>query len=312
MIRVTSKGVHTATEAAHHYALADQPVVFETKVDALEAHYVGPASERFSELLRHFSEPPILTAANSTLSYFGDAPFAGQMHQVRYWRHKHRAQFDIDHIPFCQIDFNENHIHLLNDHGFDDAINLEVVTGPAMVLLLAEVGVFCLHAGCVATSAGNIAIIAESGAGKSTLSAHVDASWTQITDDILPVQYPYEKSSDPLLLPNYPQLKLPKATVSVRPKAVMKLDSIVRVNPEPGSELVIKEIGRRDAMLQIIRHTVGTKLFEKTVMERHAKFARELSQRVPVLEFTYPRVKEELSSLRKKIVDEFTRRQIPA
>lgn len=307
---MTSKGFHTAErqgDAAHHYVLAGQPVVFESRVMALEAYRIGAASERFSELLLHFREPKILNASNSRLTYHGQAPFDNQQRRVRFWRSGRRAQIDIDTEPVCQIDFEGSHIHLLDAALFDTPVNLEVVTGPALVLLLAELGVYCLHAGAVSTSAGNIGLIAESGVGKSTLAKHVDAQWQQISDDTLPVGLPSKDMQRPELYADFPQLKLQNAAVKIRAEPGAKLSFLLRISPEPTQATVFKKMDRAASMLQIIRHTVAAKLFDQTLMKQHADFAKHVSKGVPMLEVSYPRSESGLADLRNEIVAAFTK-----
>ena len=305
MIRVTSTRVTTAGSGAHHYRLAGQPVVFESRVAALDAYCIGPASEPFNELLSHVGECEVLTDNNATVAYQGFAPIDQQQREVTLRRSAHRAQVDLDGVPVCQIDFNEGHLHLLGDQSFDERANLEVVTGPALVLLLTQADVYCLHAGCVATSVGNIAIIAESGSGKSTLSNDAGTLWQQVSDDILPVGFSGDSSTCPLLLPDFPQLKLDRAEVKSRPKVGMSLDYLLRLSPQPAKEIEFVELGRKEAMLEVVRHTVAAKLFDSERLRKHAEFARRISREVPVLEMRYPRKKKQLPELRMRLVDAF-------
>ena len=282
-------------------------MVFESRVAALDAYCLGPASEQFTELLSHFVEHDLLNAKNAKLAYQGDAPFDHTLREVTLWRSARRAQIDIDGEPVCQVDFDEAHVHVLSTESFSSQVNLEATIGPALVLLLAEADVFCLHAGCVATPAGNIGIIAESGSGKSTLSKDAGAIWQQLADDILPMSFTGGKGSCPILLPDYPQLKLAQAQVKVRPNADLALDYLLRLNPEPADEVEFVELNRKDAMLQIVRHTVAAKLFDRNIMKQHADFAKQVSKQVPVLQISYPRKKKQLPELRMKVVEAFAR-----
>jgi len=309
VIRVTSLDFATAQGAAQHYVLAGQPVVFDTKVEALRSFYVGPATQQFSELLT-FNEPTRLTEDNAELKYAGQAPFCNQLRNVQYWRAGARAQLNVDGRAICHIDFNELHIHLLNADSFDAGINLEVIVGPAMVLLLAGLETYCLHAGAVATRAGNVAIIGESGAGKSTLSAHVDNVWLQLSDDILPtIVAPSSDAESPIsaqLLLRYPQLKLDAATPSIHSAPVQPLDFLLRINPVAGAVKEMVVLDRRSAMLQIVRHTVGAKLFDASTMKNHARFAKKLSKSIPMYEISYPRDQGQLADLQKWIVEQLS------
>lgn len=306
---MTSKGFDTADvdeTVAHHYVIAGQPVVFECEVASLKAFHIGKASQRFSELLLNFKEPILLNASSAILAYHGVAPIDKRDRRVRFWRRGQRAQIDIDAVPACQIDFDENHIHLLNQASFDDPVGLELVTGPALVLLLAQLETYSLHAGAVSTQLGNIAVIAESGAGKSTLCESAGNDWQRISDDVLPVHFS-ESPAWPQLHADFPQLKLKNATVDVVPNEPVKLDYLLRLNPQPEPEIRFEELAKAPAMLQIIRHTVAAKLFSKKQMRHHAAFAKEISQVVPMLEVRYPREKALLPELRKEILAAFTK-----
>jgi len=309
VIRVTSKGFHTADvdeTVAHHYVVAGQPVVFECEVASLKAYHIGKASDRFSELLLNFEEPKLLNASSAKLAYHGLAPIDKKDRRVRFWRQGHRGQIDIDAEPACQIDFEENHIHLLREASFDDQVGLELVTGPALVLLLVELGIYSLHAGAVSTQLGNIAVIAESGAGKSTLCESAGNDWQRISDDVLPVHLS-ESTSWPYLHADFPQLKLKNATVDVVPEKPAKLDYLLRLNPQPESEIRFEKLTNAPSMLQIVRHTVAAKLFNKKQMRHHASFAKEISIVVPMLEVSYPRDKALIPEVRKEILEAFNR-----
>jgi len=309
VIRVTSKGFHTISRqgsAAHHYVLAGQPVVFESEVASLKAYHAGPASERFSEMLVHFNEPTILNAGNATLVYHGQAPFDGQSRRVRYWRQGRRGQVDLDARPVCQIDFKESHVHLIDESSFDQQVNLEVITGPAFVLLLAELGTYCLHAGAIATAVGNIGVIAESGAGKSTLSQHIDRQWKQISDDVLPINLFGDTTAKPKIYADFPQLKLKNCSVKEPLDNDVSLDFLLRINPRPASTIGFKRVDKPASMLQVIRHTVAAKLFDKKLMKHHSNFAKQVSKQVPMLELSYPRQKTQLPKLRAEILTAFT------
>ena len=301
MIRVTGRGI-AADDQATHYSLAGQAMVCQNSMQDLDAFATGLATRSFTNLLSKFIEPSLMTAANAKLRYFGKAYFDKEFREVRYWRSGKRGQIDIQGVPECLIDFDEAHIHLLNCEPLGKGLNLELITGPALVLLLAQQHTYCMHAGSIDTEAGRIGIIAESGAGKSTLSAHVDDKWSQVTDDIMPLMI-NEANNHVDLLPDFPQLKLANNVVVDSPKASGQLDFLLRVNPEPSKKIRFKVLPRTHAMLQIVRHTVAAKLFDTYTLREHAGFAKKVSTLVPVVEISYPREFRQLSELQNKIVD---------
>ena len=87
------------------------------------------------------------------------------------------------------------------------------------------------------------------------------------------------------------------------PKARKPLDYLLRINPVPSEKLGFAELSRTEAMLQVVRHTVAAKLFDSNALHQHAGVARKVSMCVPVIEISYPRNIDQLSSLRESIVD---------
>ena len=305
MIRVTryQEGqIARELESAYHYRIAGQAMVFQNQVASLAAYEQEPASEQFNQL---FKAPPamqILNRSNARLQYSGMAPLNRIDRKVDYWRRSGYAQIDVDGVPVCHLDHHENHIHVLNQASFDDRINLEVVTGPAIITMLALKNIYCLHAGAAATPAGNLAFIAESGSGKSTLSAHVSQHWSQISDDILPLSLsPSEDFVE--MMSDFPQLKLDGGRVVDANRSGYALHFLLRINPQESKTIQFTRLGGTDALLQVIRHTVGAKLFDKRQMKIHSIFAKKISALIPVIEVSYPRNLAQLSELREGIVD---------
>lgn len=314
MIRVTrqgnklvsdNNGEHQATTnsvtdstTAHYYKLAGQSLVFQNEVDALSAFSAGSASESYSKILNGLAEQITVSAAEGKLKYQGFAPFDNVMRDVKYWEYNHLFRIDVDDLPICLVDVKNQHIHVLNEASFDQRLNLEVVTGPAVIVLLALKGVYCLHAGAIATEFGNIAFIAESGVGKSTLSAHIDTQWQQLADDILPIHL----RSDRYQIFDYPQLKLPVNATELPQPQNCTLDLIIRLSAEESDTIEFSRLPRTDALIQIVRHTVAARLFDTSLMIEHSRFAKFLSGEIPVVELKYPRDLTRLNQLRFAIL----------
>jgi hypothetical protein len=268
----------------------------------LSSYATGLATRRFTDLLTHFVEPPMMTAANSTLRYFGKANFDAEFREVRYWRSAKRGQLDIEGVPVCQIDFDESHIHVLNCESLGVGLNMELITGPALVLLLALRETYCMHAGSVDTKVGRIGIIAESGAGKSMLSKHAGDDWCQVSDDIMPLSISQSGLTIDVL-PDFPQLKLQNNSVENPVNRPQPLDYLLRVNPVPSETISFSVLPRVQAMLQVVRHTVAAKLFDAETLHRHANFAKKVSSLVPVIEVSYPREFDKVDQFRESIVE---------
>jgi len=301
LIRITAKVADRSARACR-YLLAGTVVAIQNEVPILNAYADGEATQRFSEILSNIPTPTRLSAANSKLQYHGSAPIGGSAQEIRYWRSGQRGQLDVGGQVACYINFEELHIHVCNDEPLHSDTNVDLITGPALILLLCQLNVYCLHAGAVATQAGNIGFIAESGAGKSTLSAHFDDEWRQISDDILPIHFDPEATFIEML-PSYPQLKLQGASIVSGVPNPQPLHFLIRINPKPSAEIEFKRISNLAGMLQVVRHTVAAKLFDKPALQKHAKFAKKLSVSVPVIEVSYARNLDDVADLRKEIIN---------
>lgn len=302
-LRQAGAAAPPVNERAHHYSIAGQRVVFQTPVETLAAYSEGGATERYSEMLSALTAPPLLNDANSVVHYTGKAPFAGKQREVRCYKVDGYLQFDVEQSPLCSIDFANKQITVLNDAGFDDALNLEVVTGPALMLFLAARGIFSLHGGAVETPVGNILMIAESGIGKSTLSADAGASWRQLADDIIPIRPLGDTKDDGYAIGDYPQLKLKGARPIQMPRQNSKIDLMLRLSNRQVIAAEFRALSKVEALLEIIRHTVAAKLFNDEQMRAHVKLAKRLSAAIPILEVAYPRDLDQISELREKIID---------
>ncbi|MFQ3245345.1 MAG: dephospho-CoA kinase [Arenicella sp.] len=309
MIRITGRRLSADTHAAH-YRIAGQQLVCQEVMDGLAAYACDVKTQKSIDLAANFVEPAVMTATNYSPRYSGGAFFDSKFREVQYWRSQQHGQLDIDGVPACQINFSEPHIHMLNTDPLGVGLNLELITGPALVLLLSLGGTYCMHAGAVDTAAVRIGIIAESGAGKSTLSQHVDDGWRQVSDDIMPLQIS-NSGSQIEVFTDFPQLKLSNNKVQHSDSDGdndggtdrKKLDYLLRINPVPGKSISFSRLPRVQAMLQVVRHTVAAKLFDATTLREHARFAKKVSTLVPVIEVSYPRDLDKLDQLRHSIID---------
>ena len=307
MITITSRAVVSET-SIERYCVSGHELVSQASIDGLKAFAIAASilhNDRSKQdvlsLISDFGEPELPSIRAGKPYYKGSAYFEGVSRCVEYWRHEPWAQIDVDGTPVCLVNLLHSHIHVLNENPLGLGLNFEVVTGPALILLLAQRSVYCLHAGSVDTAAGRIGIMAESGVGKSTLSAHGGDKWQQICDDIMPLSYD-QNSATVTVLPTFPQLKLNGKTVSGFPMPDAALDFIVRINPVPSAQTRFAVLPKPHAMLEIIRHTVASKLFSAEQLKQHTEFAQKIASEVPVIEVSYPRELSQLSELRERIV----------
>ena len=302
MIRVTVQGINNETTPAFHYAIAGQPVVVQHKVDALDEYSKGAASAEFARLLAKHRQIKILSASNSELRYHASTPLAGGSHRLRYWRKGRRGQIDIDGSPSCYIDFKDQHIHVLNGGDLNVQLNLEVVIGPALLVLMAYMSRYCLHASAVMTPVGTIAFLAESGLGKSTLAENQGNEWAQVSDDVLPIRV-HQSVRVVEVRSDFPQLKLNGASVPQGVPDAQPLDYMIRLKPTPTKRIEFTKVSAKDRLIQVVRHTVAAKLYSRPIMQSHVSFARKVSLYVPMAELEYPRDWAELPELRERITE---------
>lgn len=190
----------------------------------------------------------------------------------------------------------------------------ETALGAPLVLALALQGVFCLHASVVQAGDQLVAFAGESGQGKTTLARYLGfesgPGWRRIIDDTLPVKF--NGSGELQALPHFPQLKLADNQQPIRlvPPAVplgalyilntddQRLDNRVRTVP----------LARSSAVLAVIQHTVGARLFDRQLLVRHLAFCEMFSAKVPVRRLTYGRRLDCLPAVRTNLEEALGKR----
>lgn len=280
------------------YHFADLTLRFPETVLGL-SHYSGEAEVKKRRLSFLYDEGEITIPETTTKIYSGSAPFAGRVRKLQALQERRNVYLVLDEIPYCCVDLERSHIHLFNSDAYDAPLNLEVITGPALLILMAESDRYCLHAGAVRIGAINVAFIAESGVGKSTLSKSAGNQWQQLADDIVPIGVQGSHG----VMRSFPQLKRRDNACGMPNNEAIPLNAVVRLSPEPADEVQLEPMRQRDALLQLVRHTVGIKLFSQHTLSRHLDLANELSNRVPVIELRYPRKMNQLEKVRRAVTD---------
>ncbi|MEM7357880.1 MAG: hypothetical protein AAF431_02140 [Pseudomonadota bacterium] len=322
MITITRRGANmgiaesNANSVPRRYEIAGQQLLFQAPAERLAAFEIEGESAVHKAELHSLPELSLLDKDQASLHYRGDAPFANQLQEVCCWRDQQRVQIEVSGEPVVCIDLATQHIQLLNDRSFDDDLNLEVITGPALILMLANTGIFCLHAGAVVTPHGTVALIAESGVGKSTLSRHIDEQWAQLADDVLALvpagkisaskQVEQAQKAVPEnrhVVQDFPQLKLPACQSAVRAGRETQLDLLLRLSPVASDVISFSKLSSTDAMLQVIRHSVAARLFDPAQLVEHTEFARLLTKQTTVAEIRYPRSLDQLGTVRQAITE---------
>lgn len=236
-----------------------------------------------------------------TLHYQGQAPFAGRSRLIEYYRNQRHGLLRIDERTAYWLDWQSQvAVCGLADAGSDLA--LELLLGPVTVLFFSTLNRYCLHAGCVNTPNGALALIAESGVGKSTLSMSSDAAWQQISDDVLVIDAHSLRIGGA-----FPQLKMPRAISDFyrgrNASASPKLTGMIRLVAAPSTQISVARLTARDALLQVVRHSVGAKLFNTLELQRHTLFSAQLANAVPIWRLEYPRDLTRLPQVRRVIID---------
>ena len=134
--------------------------------------------------------------------------------------------------------------------------------GPALILALARLGVYCLHASAYQENGAAIVFVGHSGAGKSSLARTVSARTgaQRLCDDITPIAL---RAGTLYVLPQFPQLKLSAADQNL-PEAV-PLKRLVLLNAaQKGMASEQRALQQRELFGALTRHTVATRLYSAT------------------------------------------------
>ncbi len=245
--------------------------------------------------------PESVVVDSLTLRYQGRAPFAGRLRLLEYYCNATHGLVRVDEQTAYWLDLDAQIALCGLDNAASD-LALELLLGPVTVVFFNARNRYCLHAGCVATPLGAIALIAESGVGKSTLSASAGTAWQQISDDVLVV--------DALSLSisgAFPQLKLPAAMSdfyrALNQAATHQLAAIIRLVVTPAAQIALERMPPRDALLQVVRHSVGAKLLNGIELQRHTLFSAQLANAVPMWRLAYPRDRALLAEVRSAIIE---------
>ena len=187
--------------------------------------------------------------------------------------------------------------------------NEEVVLGPCLILALAMRTIFTLHASAWGSADGIIGFIGESGAGKSTLAAFLDqhfsgvpSRFSRFADDCLPVTV---QNGDAVAMPHFPQLKLPASAhyAAGNPPRVPVRALVSLAGNRSQNTIEITPLHGKDALLEIVRHTIAAKLFGADLNQQHLAFAAQFIGNVPVYRMRYPHRREQLPAVADRLLD---------
>lgn len=154
----------------------------------------------------------------------------------------------------------------------------ELICGPALLLALAERGIFGLHAAALQTDKGAILLIGASGRGKSTLArCAAERGIRRLSDDVTAVTLTAERIE---VRARFPQLKLSPALCVE--DAALPLCALIWIERavRPATLAVIDP---PNAHRQLLRDSVAARLFRPDRLAAHLQFCAELAARVPCL-----------------------------
>jgi hypothetical protein len=280
-----------ASEAPWHaYRFAATTVVTDVELEPLAPFRVGAVADPPPARVFHGTDA-------GTLVCEGPADLGGRTLHVSCRR---APDFSLLEIEGCAP------IHVGSDgtlvqrtrSGPPSDVELDALFGPALLLAFAHRGVFCLHAGAVVRDGRTLAFVGRSGAGKSTLARELpslDARSTRIADDILPVSLDSGASARPAFL--QPRLEADAQYHRSRPETVA-LDAVVVLDVAPATRVRFEPMGRREAALTLVSHTIASRLFDAALAFRHLDFCAALAERIPVARLTYPRSLAALGAVR--------------
>ena len=131
--------------------------------------------------------------------------------------------------------------------------------GPVLILALARLGVYCLHASAFLEGDAASVTVGNSGAGKSSLARAVSkqAGAQRLCDDITPITL---RAGKLYVLPRFPQLKL-KAIDQGLPESVPLKRLILLNAAQLGSASSHQLLTQRGLFDALTKHTVATRLF---------------------------------------------------
>jgi hypothetical protein len=188
--------------------------------------------------------------------------------------------------------------HLSSEPDADPFDFVQAALGPPLILALALQGVWCMHASAFQYEGNAVALIGESGSGKSTLVDYLRRvdHFQRLADDLLPVAW---MNNAIQAFPHFPQLKLAANDQPVLSQPVqLPLTRIYLLDVTPTQDqLSLEQLTSREGVKALLRHTVGARLFDRLLLERHLDFCIQAVSCVSIHRLIYPRRHESLSAV---------------
>ena len=221
-----------------------------------------------------------------------------------------RATFEVTRHPW--------RVRLVDPGGEPDDTESDELLEPALVLALALQGTFCLHASAVARGDEAVAFAGLSGAGKSTLAGHSalvengengESAWRpglrrppapgaaagggRGASPLPPAQAVRRWSSTPPPLPGG--------------CACAQLYLLDEPPADPAAPVEVRDLEPREALLELVSHTVASRLFDRALAARHLRFCSQVPARTAVRRLSFPRRLDRLDEVYAAIAADLRR-----
>jgi hypothetical protein len=285
------------------YRLAGKKIEFNCQLAELQAFesvrqgFVSQFSESQPE---PFARPAKALQSSGMVS---DRSFT-----ISVWKEKSGTILDIPGAGQFMVASAGGAVYQLsNDPPFDSTFLVQAILGPPLVLALALQEVWCLHASAVRHEECAIAFLGESGAGKSTLAGSISEmkDFNLLADDILPISWESgELNGELQARPHFPQLKLPpdrQPALSQPELLPLRRLYLLSSTTETDNGVLIEPLSVQEATLAFVRHTVGARLFDRQLLERHLDFCARAALTVSICRLVYPRRRQSLPEVRRAI-----------
>lgn len=169
---------------------------------------------------------------------------------------------------------------------------IETLTGPVLLLALAERGRFALHAGAaLIAGAGLWVFLGDSGAGKSTLAGYASRvpGCRPVADDLLPFCW---EAGRPWALPWYPQLKLGlqgQYGGGSLPERLPVAGIAVLEPVASGAEVRALPLSGLGSISALTRQSVPARLYAPPMLARHFQELARVAGALPLYRLEVPR-----------------------
>lgn len=268
------------------YTLAGKQIRYNCQAIELEP-YLSIQQDRYTRtqepLPEHFERPVDAALSQGVI---GERSVS-----IATWKDETGYRLEIPGVGYFFISADGNSLqHISSEPDKDPIAFVQAALGPPLILALALQEVWCLHASAFQHEGNAVAFIGKSGSGKSTLVdyLHTVDHFQRLADDILPVAWMHDAV---LALPHFPQLKLPAIDQPVlsQPEQLPLTRLYLLDGTATQNQLSLEQLTSREGIMALLHHTVGARLFDRLLLERHLDFCIRAVSRVSIHRLVYPK-----------------------